>query len=135
MIAVDTNVLLYVHDSREPVKQAKAATLIKSLPSAVLLWQVSCEYVSASRKLAPLGFSQQDAWVQLKRLEATWGLHLPSWNQLLRAEALIGSHSISFWDALIVAGAIEAGASTLYSEDLTGLGSPSGFAIINPFTP
>lgn len=55
MNAVDTNVLLYVHDPRNPLKQSQAAALIASLPDAVLIWQVACEYVAASRKLVRYG--------------------------------------------------------------------------------
>jgi predicted nucleic acid-binding protein len=50
MNAVDTNVLIYAHDPRDPAKQNKAVTLIASLTDGVLLWQVACEYVAASRK-------------------------------------------------------------------------------------
>jgi predicted nucleic acid-binding protein len=52
MNAVDTNVLIYAHDPRDPVKQNQAVALIASLTNGVLLWQVACEYVNASRKLA-----------------------------------------------------------------------------------
>jgi predicted nucleic acid-binding protein len=61
MNAVDTNVLLYVHDYRDPAKQATAKALVDSLPDAVLLWQVACEYIAASRKFAPLGYSNDKA--------------------------------------------------------------------------
>jgi hypothetical protein len=44
MNAVDTNVLLYVHDPRDVTKQATAANLLQSLADGVLLWQVACEY-------------------------------------------------------------------------------------------
>lgn len=49
MNAVDTNVLIYAHDPRDLVKQNKAVALIASLTDGVLLWQVACEYVAASR--------------------------------------------------------------------------------------
>ncbi len=52
MNAVDTNVLIYAHDPRDTIKQNQAVSLIASLTNGVLLWQVACEYVAASRKLA-----------------------------------------------------------------------------------
>lgn len=58
MNAVDTNILLYLHDPRDPIKQEKAERLITSLTDAVLLWQVACEFVAASRKLAPFGLKE-----------------------------------------------------------------------------
>jgi hypothetical protein len=57
MNAVDTNVLFYAHDSRDPNKQKIAAELIASLNDGALLWQVACEYLWASRKLEAVGYS------------------------------------------------------------------------------
>ena len=37
MNAVDTNILIYVHDQRDTFKQATAESLIRRLPDAVLL--------------------------------------------------------------------------------------------------
>lgn len=53
MNAVDTNVLFYVHDPRDVTKQVIASNLLQSLTDGVLLWQVACEYLSASRKTGP----------------------------------------------------------------------------------
>jgi predicted nucleic acid-binding protein len=72
MNAVDTNVLIYAHDSRDPVKQEKAVALIGSLTDGVLLWQVACEYIAASRKLVAYGFSQQQAFADLQQLQMVW---------------------------------------------------------------
>jgi predicted nucleic acid-binding protein len=38
MNAVDTNILIYVNDPRDPIKQAKASSLLLSLTDGVLLW-------------------------------------------------------------------------------------------------
>ena len=46
MNAVDTNILIYVNDPRDPIKQAKASSLVLSLTDGVLLWQVACEYLA-----------------------------------------------------------------------------------------
>jgi predicted nucleic acid-binding protein len=115
------------------VKQAKAAALVASLAPAVLIWQVACEYIAASRKLAPHGFRQEDAWTQLKRIVINWPLVRPEWNHLTSTESLIKTHSLSFWDGLIIAAALESGVTTLYSEDFSGIGPIPGLMIVNPF--
>jgi predicted nucleic acid-binding protein len=51
MNAVDTNVLIYAQDPRDPRKQAIAAELIESLTDVFLPWQVACEFVANWRKL------------------------------------------------------------------------------------
>jgi predicted nucleic acid-binding protein len=38
MNAVDTNVLIYVNDSRDPGKQTIAASLVANLTEGVLIW-------------------------------------------------------------------------------------------------
>ena len=65
MNAVDTNIWLYSHDSRDPRKQALAQQLIDTLRSLVLPWQVGCEFIGASHKLAGQGFSEEKAWQAL----------------------------------------------------------------------
>lgn len=89
MNAVDTNVLLYVHDSRDPAKQAKADALVQSLLDGVLLWQVACEYIAASRKLVQLGYSQSDAYDDIRDLRQLWASVVPNWQIYDRAEQLI----------------------------------------------
>jgi predicted nucleic acid-binding protein len=52
MIAVDTNVLIYACDQSEPRRQTIALDLIAATSNGVLLWQVACEFLAASRKLS-----------------------------------------------------------------------------------
>jgi hypothetical protein len=40
MNAVDTNILVYANDPRDPRKQTIAGTLMEDLDDGVLLWQV-----------------------------------------------------------------------------------------------
>jgi predicted nucleic acid-binding protein len=134
MNAVDTNVLIYAHDPRDPVKQNKAAALIASLTDGVLLWQVACEYIAASRKLAPFGLNLQQAYADLKRLRGVWVLALPTWTVLDKTETLMATGNLSFWDAMIVAACMENGIQTLYTEDIdSSTTSLTGVTIINPF--
>ncbi len=86
MNAVDTNVLIYARDPRDAVKQQKAVDLTIGLTDGALLWQVACEYIAASRKLMPFGFTQAQAWRELGRMRARWQLILPSADVLQRAE-------------------------------------------------
>lgn len=135
MNAVDTNVLLYVHDPRDPTKQLLATNLVKSMATPVLLWQVACEYIAASRKLQQVGVSPREIWDNLRILQAHWTMVLPEWKHLDQAETLLHQHSLSFWDALLIAVAADKGVAILYSEDFSGMGPIGGMRIVNPFTP
>ena len=57
MNAVDTNVLIYACDQSDVRRQRLALDLITSTPDCVLLWQVACEFIAASRKLNKQGFT------------------------------------------------------------------------------
>ena len=133
MNAVDTNVLIYAHDTRYPAKQAAADSLIQSLLEGVLLWQVACEYIAASRKLEPIGYSRHNAWQDLRQLQSVWITKLPSWNVLERGESLMEKYSLSSWDALIIAACLEGGVTRLYSEDFDASAQAEGIEIVNPF--
>ena len=133
MNAVDTNVLIYAHDARDPQKQSTAAALIQSQVDGVLLWQVACEYLSASRKLESQGYSLQQAWRDIHDLRSVWTTILPTWSVLDRAENLMASFSLSFWDALILAACLEGGVERIYTEDFDAYPTVNGLEVINPF--
>ena len=130
--AVDTNILIYVNDPRDRVKQEIAASLVSSLTDGVLLWQVACEYLAASRKLEPLGYDKAQAWQYIRDLQQVWHTVLPTWSVMNRAEDLLNRFSLSYWDAMIVAACLEANVQTLYTEDF-GYLSIAGLSINNPF--
>ena len=133
MNAVDTNILLYIHDPRNPAKQATAASLVQSLNDGVLLWQVACEYLAASRKLEPLGYSRSQAWQDIRDLRLVWTTTLPSWGILDQTERLLSGYSLSFWDAMIIAASLEGDITRLYSEDFDAYPLIDGLEIVNPF--
>ena len=133
MDAVDTNVLLYVHDPRDPDKQTKATVLIRSLTDGALLWQVACEYLAASRKLASQGYGFPQAWQDVQDLRRIWPTLLPSWQVLERANKLMQGYMLSYWDAMIIAACLEGGVSTLYSEDFDAYANVDGLVLKNPF--
>jgi predicted nucleic acid-binding protein len=132
MNAVDTNILIYVNDSRDPVKQRVAISLVPTLTDGVLLWQVACEYLAASRKLEPLGYDRTQAYQYIRDLQQVWYTALPTWNVIDRAENLMNRFSLSHWDSMIIAACLEARLQRLYTEDL-GYSSIDSLEIVNPF--
>ncbi|MGH9853234.1 MAG: PIN domain-containing protein [Blastocatellia bacterium] len=133
MNAVDTNVLIYVQDPRDPVKQATATALVKSLPDGVLLWQVANEYLAASRKLAPFGYNHAQAFQDISHWRKVWTTILPTWAVMEKAEDLRQRFNLSFWDAMIVAACVDGGVTRLYSEDFDAYKQIDGLQLVNPF--
>lgn len=103
MNAVDTNILIYVHDPRDLSKQAAAEFLLDAVSDLALLWQVACEYIAASRKLVPFGYDLTKALEDVRDMRATWKTILRSWAIHDLAEELMADYSLSFWDAMIIA--------------------------------
>jgi predicted nucleic acid-binding protein len=133
MNAVDTNILIYANDSREPEKRKIAQKVSAELTDGVLLWQVACEYIAASRKLEAYGFTQQEAFSDLGYLRRAWPAVFPNWNVIEGAEDLLKNYSVSFWDSVLVSACLQAGVKTLYSEDFSDQSRENGLIIINPF--
>ena len=133
MNAVDTNILFYALDPRDPRKKAIADSLIRAIPDGVLLWQVAVEFLSASRKLQPYGFNPEHAWQHVRRLSRIWANLPPDWSALERAEEISGRYLPSTWDALLVAACLVGGVQRLYTEDFDAYRHIDGLEIINPF--
>jgi predicted nucleic acid-binding protein len=133
MIAADTNILIYACDQADPRRQTIALDLITNSSDGVLLWQVACEFLSASRKLAKQGFTATHAWSRLAEFRDLMPLVLPTDTNLVRAKELHLTRQMPLWDALILAACVEAGVKTLYSEDLPGFDDFEGTRVVNPF--
>jgi len=89
--------------------------------------------VAASRKLQLFGFAETMAFEEIGALRRVWSTVTPDWNALDLAGRLQQRFSLSFWDALLIASSIEAGAGRLYSEDFGGCRMIESLEIVNPF--
>src|SRR5205823_2154933 len=115
MNAIDTNVWLYSHDTRDPHKQSLAQQLIGATRPLALPWQVGCEFIAASRKLAPVGFTEAQAWAGVAAMRALADvILLPVPDLWPETQALQGRYSLSFWDALLAAICLRGGVQVLY---------------------
>lgn len=133
MIAFDTNVLIYATNRHDPQRQATALRLLEQADEGVLLWQVACEFVAASRKLATHGRTSEHTWQYLDEFMQVLPLVLPRPAVLSHARQLHIEQQWPFWDAMIVAACLDIGISRLYSEDLPGRLPPPPLEIVNPF--
>ena len=129
----DTNVLVYSDDRAAPVKQRRALDLLaehRREGSGVVSLQVLQEYfVTITRKL------HVDARVARRKVEllAEFDVAAPDVADILAAIDLHRLHGFSFWDALILRAAKQAGCSVLFSEDLQEAREIDGVRVVNPF--
>jgi predicted nucleic acid-binding protein len=137
MIAIDTNVFFYAVDADQPERRVKAIALLTSYeiaPDVVVPWQVVCEFLSLLRKRqSQKRITAEELESCLRKMLNSFQLVFPTRAVLDRALELFSRYSLSHWDSLLVAACLEAGVSTLYSEDMGHETQYDGLTIINPF--
>jgi predicted nucleic acid-binding protein len=124
----DTNILVYAQQAGGKANRARALLA----GGGKLSVQVLNEFTAVSRR------KQGKAWPEIGEaisdllalveppLALTLDLHAA-------ARALAEDRRLSFYDALIVASAIEADCNVLYSEDMQHGHTIGGLTIVNPF--
>jgi len=131
---VDTNVLIYAHDLDAAGKRDKASSVLRELwseRSGVLSVQVLQEfYVNATQKI-PRPLSREAARMVVSSY-AVWCIDTTA-SEIAAAFQIEDRSKIGFWDALIVAAALKAGASRIVSEDMNPGQMIAGIRIENPF--
>lgn len=132
-VFVDSNVIVYSRDSADPTKQRRAhawlAHLAASRDGRISMQVLTEAYSVMVRKLAvPLDEARHDV-----RDLMAWSPAPVGSGTLLAAWDLQDRHSISFWDALIVAAAGQARCETLLTEDLTHGETYGGVRVVDPF--
>jgi len=129
---LDTNILVYADDKAAPAKQRRALEVIaehRRAGTGVVSLQVLQEYfVVVTRKL------QVEARIARRKTEllAEFDVATPDVADILAAIDLHRLHSLSFWDALIVRSAKQAGCRVLLSEDMQAR-EVDGVRVVNPF--
>lgn len=130
---LDTNVLVYTDDKAAPAKQRVALDLVaehRRASTGVVSLQVLQEYfVTIVRKL------HVDAQIARRKVEllAEFDVAAPDVADILAAIDLHRLHGLSFWDALVLRSAKQAGCTVVLSEDMQDRREIDGVRIVNPF--
>lgn len=124
----DTNVLVYAFLDTAKRRRALEVLSLGGLISA----QVLNEFTQFARN------KRQRSWAEIEAAVSVIRMQFPDVAPLTAEThaaglALARDHGLSFYDALIVATALEAGCDTLYSEDLQDGRRFPGLVIVNPF--
>jgi len=124
----DTNILVYAF--LDVAKRERALDLIAS--GGIISAQVLNEFTNVARR------KRQRDWADIERAISVIRARFPDVIPLTAdthaaALALARDHGLAFYDALIVAAAIEGGCDILYSEDMQHGRSIGGLNIVSPF--
>jgi predicted nucleic acid-binding protein len=134
LLTVDSNVLVYSQDNRDARKHGIALDIVAKLQSSTcLLTTITLGefFHTVSRKFLPVDAAR-------RRLEDFITLvpmvEYNAWH-LLAAAAVADAGRFSFWDAVMLASASEAGATICLSEDMGDGARFANLTVRNPFGP
>jgi predicted nucleic acid-binding protein len=118
---VDTNILMYAHDTAAGEKHARARALVEDLwetRSGVVSTQVLQELAVNLRRKAKKPLDAK-ATREVVSDYLAWHSVVNGGDSIPEALELEARYEISFWDALVIQAAQIAGAEILYTEDLS----------------
>lgn len=127
--AVDTNVLIYLHDISAPNKRAIANALLANIPK--IPSQVVSEYLNTCRRI--LDLPKDRLLRQSAELLADCNIIPAVPDTLMYASELVLKYKFQLFDAVVVATCIEGKCEILYSEDMQHkLVVDKSITILNP---
>lgn len=131
---VDTNILMYAHDTAAGDKHARAKALVEDLwenRSGVVSTQVLQELAVNLRRKAKKPIDAK-ATRDIVSDYLSWQVVVNGGDSILEALELEARYQLSFWDALVIQAAQLSGAEVLYSEDLSDGQKYGSVQVINP---
>jgi predicted nucleic acid-binding protein len=134
-VFLDANILVYAHDVSAGTKHAVARELMGGLwerGGGVLSTQVLQEYYVIVTQKLPRPIEVSVAEKVISDL-LNWEIVVNDGQSILGAIQLQKRYRYSFWDSLIIHAALQGGAKTLMSEDLSAGQKIRGTTIENPF--
>ncbi len=133
---IDSNVFVYLFDDVDERKRGIADGIVESAlkeSGASISFQVVQETLNVVTRKLPEPMTAEDAGLFLDRVLAPLWRVWPSPALYRRALGVQARYRYGFYDSLIVAAALDAGCTRLYSEDLQDGQKIEGLEIENPF--
>jgi len=138
LVLIDTNLLMYLMDQNEPVKQELAGKILHALEdnrSGRLGAQNLAEFINASmRKLSP-PLTAQQALAQAARFSAHFPVFPLTEQIVLEAVRGVRDYCLAYFDAQIWAAARLNQVPVIFSEDFQDGQVLEGVRFFNPFIP
>ena len=136
LFLVDTNVLVYAYDPRDPDKRATAQQFLQALAEqdlGVLTPQVLGEFFRVVTRKIPLPLTDEEAERSVTTYARTWTLYGVTGWTVLEAVRGVRQHRFPFWDSMIWATAKLHQVPNILSEDFVNGALVEGVRFVNPF--
>ena len=133
---IDTNVFIYQLEALDEDKSATADLIIRrgiETGNACISFQVIQECLNTAVRKAEIPLSMNETRSYIENVLAPLWRVSPSMALYYRALDVQDRYRYGFYDSLIVAAALDAGCTRLYSEDMQSGPWIEGLKIENPF--
>lgn len=133
---IDTNIFIYCFDERQPEKKVRSLSLIDDAlqtGNGLISWQVIQEFLNVATRKFLVPLKPEDAKIYLQKVLHPLCQVFPDLDLYQTALDVQHKTSYSFYDSLIIAGAMRGGCSILFSEDLHAGHQMDGVKVVNPF--
>ncbi len=130
---LDTNILIYSIDNQAGSRHQTAIALMQVMMTSncVLTLQSLGEFFHATTRIGKM--PKQHAMAQINDWMTLFPVINASPTTLNMAMHAVDEHQLSFWDAMILETAVQAGVTHLYSEDMQHKQTWKNMTIENPF--
>ena len=131
---VDTNILMYAHDTSAGAKHDRAKAVVEELwraRSGIVSTQILQELCVGLRRKARRPVDMKTAR-EIVTDYLSWNVHVNTGASTLEALEIEERYRISFWDALVIQAAEASGATVLYTEDLSDGQMYGAVRVVNP---
>jgi len=134
-VLIDTNILVYAHDTREPKKRQRALRVLErlhELASGRLSVQCLAEVYAAVRRGPKARLTAEEAALQVERLSRAWPVVDLTSMVVLEALRGVRQHKLAYWEAQMWACARLNQIPVLFTEDFQDRQVVEGVLFVNP---
>ena len=133
---IDTNIFVYCFDERQPEKKVRSLALIADAlltGDGIISTQVMQEFLNVATRKFSVPLKPEDGKIYLQKIMFPLCQVFPDLDYFQTALDILQETGYSFYDSLILSGAVRGGCKILYSEDLHAGHQVDGVKIVNPF--
>lgn len=133
---LDTNILIYSFDSSHPAKRKISRDLVAGAlekGKGIISYQVIQEFLNVATRKFAVAMKVKDAQIYLNIVLEPLCEVFSSMELFHQGLEISDQWRFPFYDALIVAAALQADCRVLYSEDMQDNQTVKGLSIRNPF--
>lgn len=130
---LDTNVIAYAFDRKAEQKRKRALELMALESPWVISWQIVQEFCSVALHRFSIPLDHEFLGDYLEMILLPHCKVMPGASLYRQAVQIHRDTQYRYYDSLVVAAALAAGASVLYSEDLQHGRMIGNLRIVNPF--